>query len=203
MFSLRKWLIGLTGDSSFLEKLRSRLRQIPLGQAPAPWRGGESYSVGGLIAVGFAPQSDRLLVISWQGRGLFDCISGTRIARDEEPPVPAWFDQIRLLADGIGSLSGQRTRLAGLYGGALPRTTDDRWAATQIAPDWPLEAIILEPPGSSILIEDRAKGSVMIATNDAFRAYGFSETGLSFVVATSDHIQVWRRDRIEPGVDGA
>jgi hypothetical protein len=37
-----------------------------------------------------------------------------------------------------------------------------------------------------------------IAEGFEMRAYGFSETGLSLVVATSDHVELWRRpDRSE------
>jgi hypothetical protein len=180
---------------SFHDELRGRLRRIPLGQPPAPWRRADSYAVGGLTEVGFAEQSDLLLVVSSQGRGLFDCLTGVRIARDPKAPDDGWYDEVRLTASGIGPLGDQLIRLSGLHGGGLSACTDDGWGVTRIAPDWPLEAIVLDPPGSSVLYEGHAEGCIKIAEDFEFRAYGFSGTGLSLIVATSDHFELWNRVR--------
>jgi hypothetical protein len=60
------------------------------------------------------------------GRGVFDCNSGERVARDKDGD---WddLDETRLMSIGIGPLSEIRIRLAGLHGGGLPTTTDDGW----------------------------------------------------------------------------
>jgi hypothetical protein len=175
------------------DELRNRLRLIPLGQPSAPWRPIASQAVGGLTEVGFASQSDLLLVVSSQGRGLFDGRSGERIARDPAPPDDGWYDEVRLTASGIGPVSDQLIRLAGLHGGGLSACTADGWGITRIAPDWPLESIVLDPPGSSVLYQGHDKGCIRIADGLGMRAYGFSETGLSLVVASSDHVELWCR----------
>ena len=178
---------------SFHDELRSRLRRVPLGQPPAPWRQVVSHAVGGLTEVGFASRSDLLLVVSSQGRGLFDGRSEELAARDPAPPDDGWYDEVRLTALGIGPIGDQLVRLAGLHGGGLSACTDDGWAITRIAPDWPLESIVLDPPGSSVLYEGHDRGCTRIAEGFEMRAYGFSETGLSLVVASSDHVELWCR----------
>lgn len=180
---------------SFHDELRSRLRRIPLGQPPVPWRRLASHAVGGLTEVGFAGRSDLLLAVSSQGRGLFDCLSGDRRARDPSPPDDGWYDEVRLTALGIGPLSDQLIRLSGLHGGGLSACTDDGWSVTRIAPDWPVESIVLNPPGASVLYEGHTEGCIKIAEDSELRAYGFSETGLSLVVATSNHFELWSRPR--------
>ena len=42
---------------SFHDELRNRLRRVPLGQPPAPWRQVVSHAIGGLTEVGFAGRS--------------------------------------------------------------------------------------------------------------------------------------------------
>jgi hypothetical protein len=184
---------------SFHDELRSRLRRFPLGQPPAPWRRVAGHAVGGLTEVGFASGSDLLLVVSSEGRGLFDGRRGDRLARDPTPPDDGWYDEVRLTASGIGPLRDQLIRLAGLHGGGLSACTNDGWEITRIAPDWPLESIVLDPPGSSVLYEGHSEGCIKIAEGFEMRAHGFSETGLSLVVASSDQIELWPRpDRSKP-----
>ena len=65
-----------------LQNLFRRLVSLPTSQPPAPWREVAVHAVGGLTDVAFAESSDLLLVISSVGRGLFDCSSGDRVARD-------------------------------------------------------------------------------------------------------------------------
>ncbi|WZO97450.1 hypothetical protein EP7_004484 [Isosphaeraceae bacterium EP7] len=181
---------------SFPEELLARLRRVPFGQAPAPWRQVTAHAVGGLTEVGFASRSDLLLVVSSQGRGLFEGRTGERIAHDPTPPDDGWYDEVRLTASGIGPLNDQLIRLAGLHGGGLSGCTDDGWGVTRIAPDWPLESIVLDPPGSAVMYEGHTKGCMRIAEDLGLRAFGFSETGLSLVVATSDRIELWSRHEL-------
>jgi len=148
-----------------------------------------------LTEVGFRERTDLLLVVSWRGRGVFDCPTGVRVARDPTAPDDGWYDEVRLTALGIGPLHDRSIRLSGLHGGGLPARTDDGWGVTRIAPDWPLEAIVLDPPGSSALYEGHAEGCIKIAEGLGFRAFGFSETGLSLIVATSDAFELWNRVR--------
>lgn len=145
--------------------------------------------------MGYAEGSDWLLVISSQGRGLFDCLIGARIARDYAEPVGAtdWYDEIGLIARGISAIENQPVRLAGLHGGGLPRFTKDRWGLELVAPNWPLTGVVLSPPHQSIFVESHSQGCVKISEDSEIRACGFSETGRSFVVAMSHMLEIYAR----------
>src|SRR5205085_11009349 len=94
---------------------------------PSPWRHVEDFAIGGLRNIGFAPDSDVMLVVSSQGAGLFDCIGGIRLARDPDYEI-TYGEEVRLSANGIGVLSGQVIRMAGLHGGGLRTCTLDGWS---------------------------------------------------------------------------
>ena len=68
--------------------LIERVRAAPVQEPPIPWRLLEAHAVGGLTDVGFGRRSDLLLVVSSQGRGVFDCVTGQRVARDASMPEP-------------------------------------------------------------------------------------------------------------------
>jgi hypothetical protein len=151
-----------------------------------PWKRVTTRPIGGLLQVGYAEGSDLLLVLSSQGRGVFDCLTGRRIAGDEQDAYES-FDPIRLMARGFGPLEQHTIRMAGLFGGGLSVVTLDGWILTELAPAWPSRSIYLRKLG----------GHRMTAVGDAgvceLRAYGFSETGRSFIVATSCDLTIYAR----------
>ena len=153
---------------------------------PPPWHPHPVYAVGGLFGVGYAAGSDLLLVLSSQGRGVFDCITGEKLARDYQE-AHDFFDQIRLTAAGFGPLAGESVRIAGLFGGGLPLTTLDGWFLEAQARAWPTHSVFLTAPGS--------REPVCIGEDGAceLRACGFSETGRSFVIATSCDLAMFAR----------
>jgi len=182
--------------STHAEALRERVRRLRPAPASLPWRRTGTPSVGGLLAVGFGQNSDSLLAISHDGRGVFDCRKGGRVARDRgKLMTDADYDAIALTAAGIGPLEGQVVRVGGLTGGALPRTTHDDWSIEIVSPDWPEFTVILQPPGCSFIPSIQAERCVRLETLGAgeFRTAGFSSTGLSLVVATSADIDIWSR----------
>jgi hypothetical protein len=89
-----------------LEPVRKWIRAAPISPPLPPWIGLATHAIGGLTGVGFANNSDLLLVVSSQGRGVFDCRTGQRIARDRTEPEVSWCDEYRLRAIGIGPLEG-------------------------------------------------------------------------------------------------
>src|SRR5690349_1016102 len=95
-------------------------------EPPPPWRLVASRTVAALCDVGYAPDSDLLLVLSNSGRGVFDCLTGELLARDQSE---IWdrveFDFTKLTARGIGPLQDVRIRTAGQHGGGLPIYTTD------------------------------------------------------------------------------
>jgi len=64
------------------EILVERIRRMRRGLPPEPWRHVASHGIGGLTDIGYGEGSDLLLVVSHNGRGVFDCLSGERVARD-------------------------------------------------------------------------------------------------------------------------
>ncbi len=158
---------------------------------PAPWRPVQVFAVGGLFGVGYATGSDLLLVLSSQGRGVFDCLTGEKLARDYNE-AHDFFDLIRLTAAGFGPLAGQSIRIGGLFGGGLPLTTTDGWCLEAQARAWPTHSVFLTAPGS--------REPICVGEDGAceFRACGFSETGRTFIIATSCDLTIFAR-QAEPG----
>lgn len=167
-----------------VQALIQHLQALPITALPPPWQLVASVAIGGLLAVGYAEQSDLLLVISSQGRGIFDCLAGTRTARDRRDAAP-FYDESTLRAQGFGPLEGQVLPIAGLCGGGLPNTTRDGWHLQAIPLPWPRYRIFLEPPFCSMYHDLAGVTCVGDDGGGELRAYGFSPTGRSFVIATS------------------
>lgn len=175
-----------------LEPVRHRIRTTPVSLPPRPWTRLSVHAIGGLTEVGFADDSDLLLVVTSQGRGVIDCRSGDRVARDRTEPDDGWYDERRLRAFGIGPLEGRLIRLAGLHGGGLLRGGRDGWWIDAITLDWPDVSLLLGGPWGWIY--DGKTPIVKVAVEREIRAFGFSDTGESFVIATSSDLAVfgWR-----------
>ncbi len=171
-----------------LEPLRNRVRSARIGSPPRPWSVCASHPIGGLTEVGFADDSDLLLVVSSAGRGLFDCFTGTLIDRDGDEPCQEWYDEQRLIATGIGSLCGTQIRLSGLHGGGLVSSGKDGWWAQRLDLDWPDSSLLLGGPGGWIY--DNQTAFAKLAVEREVRAFGFSPTGQSLVIATSSDLTI-------------
>ncbi|MEO0586646.1 MAG: hypothetical protein AAF078_03310 [Planctomycetota bacterium] len=178
--------------TDYLNLVRERIRSTPVGEPLPPWKLAGGSSIGGLTEVGFGEDSDLLLVVSSQGRGVFNCITGERVARDREEPNDGWYDNTRLVALGIGPLKEQVIRLSGLHGGGLPIHTADGWSVQAITMPWPVEHLLLEEPFKTIY-DDKAsvaKLAVVLGT----RAFGFSPTGRSLIWAISSDLAIYTRE---------
>jgi hypothetical protein len=176
-----------------LKPVADHIRGLPIALPPAPWIKAGAASVGGLTDVGFARGSDILLVISSQGRGLFDCLSGLKIARDPDDLFD--FDTANLEAPGMGVAEGISIHTAGLHGGGLARLTNDGWCAEQLFIDWPDASLLLVPPGSWIFGKafNKISNYTKLAVDSTVRAWGFSPTGKSLVIATSSDLIIYCR----------
>jgi hypothetical protein len=162
-----------------------RLGKMPVIEPPHPWRSIAPVAIGGLTDGGYLPTSDIFLAVTSAGRGLFDTTTGEKIGRDREGRGD-WLDSIQLTATSIAPHAGVQVRIAGLSGGGLPHSTRDGWHLEIAAPAWPKIAVFLEPLGSSVLVEHRAAGARKLFEDYEPRVVGFSDTGRSFVIATSD-----------------
>jgi hypothetical protein len=169
----------------------ARVRAMPFADPPPPWAPVRLPHVGGTTDIGFGPRSDLLLVVSHAGRGVFDCRTGERLARDDADYL---IDVQALEADGIGPLAGSRVRVSGIHGGGLCRVTADGWKVEELMLDWPEPALLVEPPGTGALWPGHETGVVKFQPDiTEVRAWGFSPTGRSLVLAESGRLRVWRR----------
>lgn len=183
--------------SDHLDRLRSRLRALQVTSPPSPWRHVGAFAVGGLLCAGtvsLALDREFVMVVSSSGRGVFDAATGEKVARDRAGPEDSELDELGLTVAGIGPLAGRRIRVAGIWGGGLPSTTSDGWSVTVVAPDWPLEMVVLERPGAWVMSERLATGCVLIDRPvSEIRAVGFSESGRVLVEATASDLALFVR----------
>jgi hypothetical protein len=172
-----------------LDPIRRRIRQTAISPPPPPWTCLASHAVGGLTEVGFADDTDLLLVVSSQGRGVFDCLTGERVARDRAECDDDCYDERRLRARGIGPLETHWIRLAGLHGGGLPNGGRDGWSLVGVTLEWPIQNVLLVEPWKWIY--DETARITKLAEDSETRAFGFSDTGNSFVIATSSGLEIY------------
>jgi hypothetical protein len=109
--------------SAYQRAMRNRLLAAPVVPAPEPWQPVFEYAygvpVGGLLGIGFATHPatghDLVMVVSHDGHGLFDAVTGEKIARDRAPaPEDSTPDAVAdLSCPGLGPITGSRVRIAG------------------------------------------------------------------------------------------
>ncbi|MGW2013641.1 hypothetical protein [Streptomyces sp. NPDC001927] len=188
------------GLSPYQKDLRERVLAAPRVDPPTPWRSVfQPYAaVGGLLGIGFGvdPRSghDLVMVVSSTGHGLFDAVSGEKIARDRDPEddIPEGPD---LSCPGLGPLTRQRVHIAGLYGGGLHTTAHGGWSVDAVAPAWPHHRVLLSAEGGAPWrgLHGETWWHVFDATWSEFRAVGFSPSGRTLAVATSSDLSLWTR----------
>lgn len=142
------------------------------------------FALGGLQDLGFAESSDLLLVVSTAGRGLYDLLSGERLARDPDDSY-TWFDAYNLRCQGVGLLTERLIRTAGLSGGGLALESAEGWWL-ETADD---QQFLLKPFKRS---KPRRRWPLPGGAGE-FRAAGFSPTGRSLVCASSADFTVYLR----------
>ena len=162
------------------------------------WIHRASVAIGGLENVGYAPNVDLLLVLSSQGQGVFDCMSGQRIARTgDESDWWENFDVSLGTVSGVGPLGKMRIPIHGLHSpDSLVKKTVDGW-----------QLLSVESGAAPISFEASADRTVYLISPDGLfrkevnsdgpcelRAFGFSDTGNSFVVASSCELVIYCRD---------
>ena len=179
-----------------LNPLREKLLNLEVESPIDPWKKTACVTVGGLISVGFDRHSDNLLIVSHQGRGVVDCCTGEKTARDCEH---YYEDKEYLEAEGIGDLKGKTIRMAGLYGGGLPISTVDGWQLESVTLNFPEATILLVEPDSELYgsVCDRPDNFIKVEQDACIRAYGFSYTGKSFIIATTSDVTIYAREFVE------
>ncbi|MEU6348707.1 hypothetical protein ABZ896_05210 [Streptomyces sp. NPDC047072] len=188
--------------TTYQQQLRERYLAATVTPAPEPWRPVLDHTtpIGGLLGIGFAvhPDSghDLVMVVSSDGHGLFDAVTGEKIARDRDPDLDTSTPDAHpdLTCPGLGPIAGVPVRIAGLFGGGLHSTTPDGWTLDVVSPDWPHDRVILSADGGSH--NGPAGGTwwhVFHSDHSELRAAGFSPTGRTLTVATSSDLTLWTR----------
>lgn len=161
------------------------------------WIHKNTFAIGGLENIGYAPKQDYLMVLSSQGQGIFDCLKGEKVARQNNGGE--WwknFDQAKNSIVGFGLLENVEISTCGLFGGDnLPKSNSDGWTLTITEPqpdDKPFEKNLVQ---KIYLISPNNNEKTFIAKDGPceLRAFGFSETGNSFVVALSCDLTIYSR----------
>lgn len=161
------------------------------------WIHKNTFAVGGLENVGYAPGQDFLIVLSSQGQGIFDCRTGEKIARlysDQN-----WWDKFNEETNsivGFDILENVEIKTYGLYGDdELPKATKDNWVLVVSDPepdDEPFEKYLVK---RIYLVSPDKKQKVFLDKDGAceLRALGFSDTGDTFIIASSCDLVIYSR----------
>ncbi|OKI11752.1 hypothetical protein [Streptomyces sp. CB03911] len=188
--------------TEYQRRLRDRLLAAPVTAPPAPWRPvlDNRTPIGGLQGIGFGIHPDNgrdlVMVVSTDGHGLFDAVTGEKIARDRDPdPDTSTPDDSRdLTCPGLGPLAGTPVQIAGLFGGGLHSGSGDGWAVDVVAPEWPREQVILSTDGGLHRGEmGRSWWHVFHSSYSTLRTAGFSPSGRTLAVATSSDLTLWTK----------
>ncbi|MFE3027177.1 hypothetical protein [Nocardia tengchongensis] len=192
--------------SNYQQQRRDRLLAAPVLPAPAPWRPvlGKRTLIGGLLGIGFAvhPDNDHdlVMVVSANGHGLFDAVTGDKIARDHDPDLATSTPDGSpdLTCPGLGPITGTQVRIAGVFGGGLHHSTRDGWALDIVAPEWPHERVLLSADGGTYNgPSGQSWWHIFHCDYSTFRAAGFSPSGLTLAVATSSDLTLWHRQTLD------
>lgn len=193
--------------SAYQQAMRERLLAAPVVPAPEPWRPVFEYEygvpVGGLLGIGFATHPDSghelVMVVSGDGHGLFDAVTGEKVARDRDPDPDEHTPDAStdLSCPGLGPIAGGRVRIAGLFGGGLHTVTADGWILEVVAPAWPNHRVLVSRDGGLPHSGPHREGwwHIFHAGYSEFRAAGFSPSGQTIAVATSSDLSLWTRRR--------
>lgn len=179
-------------------RLRRILAKTKSQSCPDNWEF-KLFAVGGLTEVGFSEQNPNLLlVVSGNGRGLFDCSKLEKVERDPNDEFD--IDYSSLTCFGIGELKNEKIRIAGLHGGGLPRGNSNGDSLEIMALDWPITDIIFQPGSTSVYADRDTEKCFRIYAPDTLKVYGFSQTGNYFVIGTSSDLLIFRMKSTSHGI---
>ena len=161
------------------------------------WKKISYQSVGGLRELGFIENSDALMVLGGGGRTIFNALTGEKIARDRRDYYAESWDSKTGIVEGFDLYKGQNIICGGFeYPDRVLKKTFDDWMIaikSETRPDYKndlkeAEVMYLVNSGIESVIE------VDVYHYSITRAYGFSNTGRSFLTAHSHGINFWIRE---------
>ncbi|MEO6978004.1 MAG: hypothetical protein ABJA76_16785 [Mucilaginibacter sp.] len=155
-----------------------------------------TFAIGGLENIGYIDNNDTLIVLSGQGRGVFDCLTGQKIYRDDENWWQDFDEATSTIHVNIVNISSG-IKTSGLFGERkLPSRTVDGWELSLSDPypdDPPFEKYNVQ----SVFLKHGVQDKEIFVAKDGpceVRAFGFSDTGNTFVVALSCELIIWKRE---------
>jgi len=161
------------------------------------WTLKNTFAIGGLENIGYASDQDFLIVLSSQGQGIFNCKTGEKVARQNDDSD--WWDKFNESTNsivGFDFLENVKITTCGLYGeDNLSKTTEDGWALTISEPepdDKPFEKYLVK----RIYLQSPDKKEKLFVGKDGaceLRAFGFSDTGDTFIIALSCDLTIYSR----------
>ena len=162
---------------------------LPDAAPPSPWERLVPIAVGGLVAAGFGLRSEHVLVVSHDGRGVFDGRTGERLARVRGPIDDAWYRPEEGFAIGIGPLGGGRVAIDGLDRRrvSLARETEDGWRLIVQEDGSGQSALLAAPPVGA------GGPAVYVAALEEVRAAGFSRSGRTLLLAEPHTLHLFKR----------
>ncbi|WP_377507391.1 hypothetical protein [Octadecabacter sp. R77987] len=183
-----------------LDPVRDALLAAQIVDTADIWHPVATLAVGGLVAVGFDRKSEEMLVVSAHGQSVFDCRNGAIRYQDEHADG---YDAPPLKAARLDHPAAERFDMAGRDGGGLRSVTRDGWRVARINLCWPETYCILQPPKASIHALARVQQDqdttfyLMAKERTDIRAFGFSWTGESLVLATASDLHIWTRETLK------
>lgn len=188
--------------SDYQRNLRNRFLSAPVTPPPAPWTPvlDNRTPIGGLLGIGFGIHPDTghdvVMVVSVDGYGLIDAVTGEKIARERDPdPDGSTPGESRdQTCPGFDVLEGTRVQIAGLFGGGLHSESGDGWALDVVAPEWPNERVLLSAGGEIYRGElGESWWHIFHSDYSTLRTAGFSPSGRTLAVATSSDLTLWTK----------
>lgn len=161
------------------------------------WVQKTTCAVGGLREVGFTKDSKYLMVLSGQGRGIFDALSGEKLIRDHSDYYMDEWDDETAIVRGFEFLDGVEVICGGFEApNPLRQTTKDGWQIViekEKRLDWKQDNV-----DSTVLylVNNQQEQSIEIdySPYGYDRAIGFSDSGGTFVLATSSEVNIWVKE---------
>ena len=154
------------------------------------------YSIGGLREVGFKKGSDIIMVLSSQGRGIFDCLECEKIERDPYDYYTHDWDPDTGLVKGIGKYQNENFICGGFeYPDPINKRSKD-WNVLKVRTVLYSDYFKKYVNNELFCIESSKRQLSTIISNYSFyptdRGFGFSDTGKTFVHCTSSDIHIFK-----------
>lgn len=173
------------------KQVHSLAPQIKSMDSPPGWSMVTHIAVGGMTDLGFSRTGPCLLIISGQGRGVLDCTTGEKVARDYES-YGDWSDESQLTCLGIGPIESETIMTCGLHGGGLPHVNNHGDSIQIASANWPDSDLYFCSDYGSCFIEKYQHQCCHIDSGD-LRSKGFSWCGKYLVSATSSDLKLWKK----------